>query len=215
MQTTTAIIPREEKLHANLVKIVKSNRIPKQFDTYFLDDLGFTDSERVLYVRLFTYLGMIKLDGRPTLFYQQFVRSVPTSRKIVALCVYQAYSVFFEEEPNIDRLPRSIVLSKARKIFPPSVSDTFVKKAVDTFLSLVHYGDTKKLRELKRSKKVKKIAFEQEPATVHDAFLIELLNGDRNHAYHNNEPVLSGRRFSEISELVGSIDSSQTPGITI
>lgn len=215
METITAIIPKERELRKNLVKIINSGRIPQQFDTYFLEDMGFNNSESILYIRLFLNLGLIKLDGRPTLFYQQFIRSVPISREIMAIAVYQSYSVLFDIEPNIDRLPRPVVLSKVRELFAPTVSNTYVKKATATFLSLVGYADKEKLHGLKRSKKIKKINIEREPATVHDAFLVELLKGDRNHAYHHDEPFLSNSRFSEIRELVGSIDSAQIRGIAI
>lgn len=215
MEILKTIITNEEELEKNLIKIVESDQNLTVFDKDYLLDLGFSDSDSVLYFRLFVNLGFVNLDGKLTEYYDKFVESVPKSREIMAEVVYQAYTDLFKHIPQIDKLPPPIALATVRSLVGSSMSETYLKKAVATFLGLVHYADRTKLSDIKKLKKHEKIVYERKPETEHEAFLLELLHGQKNHAYKKTEDLLSGNRFSEIEELVCSIDFGRTGGVVI
>jgi len=215
MEILRTIITNEKELEPHLIKIVKSHEIPNVFDKSYLSHLGFSDSDCVLYFRLFVNLGLVSLDGKPTPYYKKFVKSVAKSRELMAEVLYHSYAELFEYIPNVDRLPPKIALATVRSMVGEMMSETYLKKAIRTFFSLVKYADRTTLTELKKINKYEKIAFERRPETEHEAFLLELLHGQKNHAYRKSLPTLSGTRFAEIKELVCSIDSTRSGGLII
>ncbi len=132
---------------SSIKNILDADR-PDLFNKEFLADNGFKESSAILYVNLFTSLGLVDEDGQPNDDYDRLISSESESRIVIAEKVWQKYSDLFAEEQHIHTMPIEKIKEIFKKVCGSDHSDTFINLMSSTFKALVDYGDMQSRKKM-------------------------------------------------------------------
>lgn len=171
--------------------------IPELFNKELLNGRGFEKPDSILYINLFTELGLIDENARPTSAYVQLVKSKEHSRAMMADLVKQTYSPIFELDSNAHTLPDRKVYSLFREKMGAEKSDTLIRLVGDTFLALVNYADWTAREKEKKAESINRSTennetIKGEARTPREEFILELMNGVDEHSYGNVAATAKG-----------------------
>ncbi len=98
MDQNVPYMPSVKNLSEILTAIQKA-AVPESFTHEFLKDLGFTSSNDRAFIKLFRYLGMLDVSGKPQTHYREFVDGSKT-KAVLAQRIRAAYDDLYNANPK-------------------------------------------------------------------------------------------------------------------
>ncbi len=129
-----------DQLEDYLIKISEADT-PKSFNRDFLETLGISEPNSVLFIEMFKVFGLVDQDGKPVESYHQFAKSEDHARAVFAEKVKECYSDIYDEDPEAHQLPKEEIRDVFHKRLKGKKSETFIRMVADTYFTLASFAD--------------------------------------------------------------------------
>ncbi len=171
-----------------------------------LEELGFSDPNDLLVVRILKDFDIIDHNGKPSEHYREFTNP-NTTKTALARGLVSAYEKLFKEYPKIHHAPLDKVKQAFEEIFEGRKTDLIIKYISGTFQKITSYVGLATIDAILRGESVPI----KEPAVVEAELSQNGNNGSLNSSEKQTETVSEQLSSKSIEDLISNFEKQQNP----
>jgi len=139
MALTSAYLTRTGNL-GEMFGAIQRAKAPERFNSTFLTDLGFSNTNDLLLIGVFKALGFIDETGVPTERYYQYLDE-SQSKAVMAQGIRKAYADLFAVDGKANEMSKVEVKQKLKTLTRGAKGGSVLEKMATTFTALCKFAD--------------------------------------------------------------------------
>ncbi len=189
-----------------IINALVSQNTGEVINSNLLEELGFSDPNDLLVVRILKDFDIIDNNGKPSKHYQEF-KNPNTTKAALARGLVSAYEKLFKEYPKIHHAPPDKVKQAFEEIFEGRKTDLIIKYISGTFQKVATYVEPTTIDAVLQGESVSV----NEPVVAEAELSQNGNNGSLNSSEKQTETVSQQISSKSINDLINNFEKQQNP----
>ncbi len=139
MKVSGAFLVNTKNFESIISALIEYGQEKPAINADLLEELGYSDPNDLLLVRLLKDLNIINNEGKAAKYYEEF-RNPGTTRKALAKGLYEANEKLFDSYPEIHQASPEKIQEALKELFQGDKTDLIIRYIANTFHKVVTYA---------------------------------------------------------------------------